>query len=150
MPSTTRRPYSLIAGAITNTCSSQWGYLDYLSYTIQDQLGTQMPSPVPLNEYWTSGIVNDYSGTNWTRGAAGSYTTPANAPASFADQIGGAGSGGMPTPGCAGNGTTKVDHWGQSWYIGTLTSGSGARVQSDTLQKYQDHAIHTGIISPNP
>jgi hypothetical protein len=149
---TTRRPYQLVAGAISDTCSATYGYEDFLSYTIEDQLSTPLPSSVPINENWTTGIINDYSGTNWRRGPAGSYTTPSDA--SFADDIGGENiTGGgftpIPTPGC-GSGSTAVEHWGQSWYVGTTANGSGARVQSDTLQKYQDHAVHNSIVSPNP
>ena len=146
---TTRRPYQLVAGGVINSCDATYGYSDLLNYTIRDQLGAAMPSPVPLNEFWTTIVEPDYTGTNWRRGPATGYTTSAGTPALFADHIQGELSTYTPTPGCGG-GTTKVEHWGQDWYIGSVTPGIGGRVQSDTLQKYQDHAIHTGITSPNP
>ena len=47
------------------------------------------------------------------------------------------------------NGPAVVD-WGQEIRVGTSNSGAGPRVQTDTLQKYTDHAAHTGITSPAP
>jgi hypothetical protein len=44
----------------------------------------------------------------------------------------------------------KVIHWGQDWHVGTCVNGSGPRVQSDTIQKWTDHALHTNITSPAP
>lgn len=34
-----------------------------------------------------------------------------------------------------------VQHWGQEWRIGTRQTGSGPRVETNTLQKYTDRAI---------
>jgi hypothetical protein len=39
---------------------------------------------------------------------------------------------------------------GEAKGFGGLTSASDPRVQSDTLQKWTDHALHTSIRSPNP
>jgi hypothetical protein len=38
----------------------------------------------------------------------------------------------------------------QNWFVGNWVIGSGARVQSDALQKYTDSGWHTNIITPNP
>jgi hypothetical protein len=122
-----------------------------LNYTIKDQMNTVLPTSIPLNENWTTGVVNDYAGTNWRRGAAGSLTTPANNPSAFADFIEGENISLPPTPptACPSAGQA-VDHWGQEWRVGTLTIGSGARVQTDTIQKYTNHAEHQHITSPAP
>jgi hypothetical protein len=47
-------------------------------------------------------------------------------------------------------GSTRVHHWGQEIYVGRTTVGAGRRVQSNTHQKYRDHAAHENITSPNP
>jgi hypothetical protein len=146
---TTRKPYRLVAGTIVNQCDPTYGYNDFLNYTIQDQLLTDLPAGVPLNENWTTGVVNDYSGTNWRRANPGSLTTQG---AGFSDNIAGEAFSlpAVPTPSCAGTSTTKVQHWGQEWRVGTLTIGSGPRVQTDTIQKYIDHAVDLSITSPAP
>lgn len=43
-----------------------------------------------------------------------------------------------------------VQHWGQEWRIGTCTTGSGPRVETNTLQKYTDHAAYTNVTTPAP
>jgi hypothetical protein len=44
--------------------------------------------------------------------------------------------------------STLIDKVSQSWYIGSQTSGSGPGVQSNTLERFQDHAVHISVISP--
>jgi hypothetical protein len=143
---TTRQPYKLVAGTIQHNCDSTYGYSDFLNYTIYDQLSAALPSGVPLNENWTTSVVDDYSGANWRRQNPGNFTTSG---AGFADNIQGEAAGFVPTAVCSGSGV-KVQHWGQDWYIGSLTIASGVRVQSDVLQKYIDHALHQSIVSPAP
>ena len=96
-----------------------------------------------------AGVVDDYSGTNWRRQNPGSLTT---SNAGFSDFLQGEAFSlpAVPTPSCQGTSTTTVEHWGQEWWIGSLTTGSGVRVQTDTLQKYLDHALHLNIVSPAP
>jgi hypothetical protein len=122
-----------------------------IEYLVADQFKAPVPSPISINESWTSGIYADYPGENWRRGPAGCYTTPSATPAAFSDHIQGETTDRSPTPvyntqedGAA------VYHWGQDWRVGTCTIGSGPRVQGDTLQKYIDHAAHTNIYSPDP
>ena len=55
-----------------------------------------------------------------------------------------------PTPQSPQGGNTKVVHWAQAIYIGSETVGAGRKVQTNTLQKYLDHAAHEGIVSPVP
>jgi hypothetical protein len=120
-----------------------------IHYQIRDQLMTRMPSPVPINENWTTGVVADYQNENWRRGSAGCFTTLSQAPAAFFDFIQGETPDRTPTPvyNTQQNGAA-VYHRGQEWRLGTCTIGSGPRVQTDTLQKYVDHAAHNRIFSP--
>jgi hypothetical protein len=143
---TTRKPYKLVAGTIQHTCDTTYGYSDFLNYTIDDQLSAPLPSGIPINENWTTGVVADYSGANWRRIDPGKETTSGPG---FADQIAGEAAGFIPTAVCSGSGV-KVQHWGQDWYVGSLTLAAGVRVQSDVIQKYIDHALHQSIVSPSP
>jgi hypothetical protein len=43
-----------------------------------------------------------------------------------------------------------VDHWTGTWGIGSGTPGAGVTVQTNTWQRFQDHARHTNIVSPTP
>ena len=43
-----------------------------------------------------------------------------------------------------------MHHFTQSWFVGNTTPGSGAQVQTDTLQRYVDHAAHLNVVSPAP
>jgi hypothetical protein len=145
---TSRLPFSLVAGTIQTSCDSSFGYSTSLNYTIQDQLLTALPSGVPVNENWTTGVVNDFSGTNWRRGSPNFITTTGPG---FADTIEGEDLSlpPIPVPTCNGD-STAVQHWGQEIRVGSLTIGTGYRVQANTLQKYKGHAAHTGIVSPAP
>ena len=77
----------------------------------------------------------------------GAFTTLSGAPAGFADQIEGEASGYTPAALAPGNSTVKVEHWDQAWYMGSLTPGLGKIVQTDTIQKYIDHAEHQNILT---
>jgi len=107
-----------------------------------------LPSGALVNEDWTTGAVNDYAGTNWRQSIATGQSYPSSA---FADTIGGENLGLPPTPvpTCDGN-NTAVQHWGQEFRVGSVASGFGRRIQTDTLQKYIGHAAHVEIKSPAP
>lgn len=118
-------------------------------YQILDNLGTPLPVVLPVMETFGP-LIYDYSGTNWQPGAAACLQDP-NSDLTFYDHIGGERTGRSPTPVYETNWTgVAVEHWSQDWRIGTCTPASGPRVQSDTIQKWTDHALHTNIISPNP
>lgn len=68
----------------------------------------------------------------------------------FADRITGETSSHTPIALAPGNNTVKVEHWAQSWYMGSLTPGVGKIVQTDTLQRYTDHAEHQDIATGIP
>ncbi len=147
---TVRGPKLLLAGDVVHQADSTYGYASFLHYTINDNLSQTLPSSVALNENWTTTVTNDYSGTNWRRGNPGSSTTSSSA---LADEIQGEALSLPPVPVPTFQsplGSTKVQHWGQEWRVGSSTSGLGARVQTDTIQKYTDHAVHQSIVSPAP
>lgn len=102
-------------------------------------------SNIGLNEAF-AGQSDDLAGTSWPPYAAGGYVT---SDGTFVDNI------------CAINqknptslppqnplSTTKIDHTNQFWFIGSINSGSGVQVQSNILQRYQDHGVHVSITSP--
>ncbi len=143
---TTRTPNLSIAGTITPNCDPTYGYEMELDYAIQDQMSAALPSGVPVNENWTTGIVPDYSGTDWRRIDPSGIYEPAS---TFADFIGGEDAAHTPRATCDGN-STPVQHWGQEWRVGSIAPGFGRRIQTDTFQKYIGHAAHTSIVSPAP
>ena len=136
--------------AIHNS-NALYGYVSYIYYKILDQFGADFPATkIPLNEIFTSETIPDYpGGTNWDiTNVPGGAPEP---PLKWPDQI----SGSQQTtpkalpPGVP-LGTQKVDHLTGEWRVGSSTPGKGVRVQTNTWQKYQDHAIHTDIVSPAP
>jgi hypothetical protein len=128
-------------------------WLIRIPYLILDNFLTAIPSPVPTNENWTTPEVPDYTNENWVRHVPGcDPDTATYAPASIEDNIQGEYPSFFPTPVYNPphpNGPA-VEHWGQEIRIGTCQIGSGPRVQTDTIQKYTDHAAHTAITSPAP
>jgi len=145
---TTRTPNSAVPGLINTACDGTYGYLTTLNYAVKDQMQAALPSGMPINEDFTTGIDVDYVGTNWRQ----SIPTGVNEPGSaFADLIGGENRAlpPVPVPTCDGN-STPVEHWSQEWRVGSIASGFGRRIQTDTLQKYLGHAAHTSIVSPAP
>lgn len=154
---TVRGPKTLQAGAITDSCDATYAYLSIVDYTIIDNLLSPLPSPVPLNEFWASSPAcgSSYPSCNWIRGPATGFTTTSSAPSSFGDHIQGQANGYSPLAvgpsGCStGVGTAVVQFWGQDWRVGSTSPGVGLRVQTDSLQKYIDHAKHNNIITPYP
>ena len=110
--------------------------------TIQDNLLDTMPTAAPLNEQWASGFVNDWpGGNNWTGRAQGSFTG-----VSFADRIDGEDVTipANPMPGCGGN-AALVRHWEQEWRVGSLATGVGRLVQTNTLEQHLDFGRHSNI-----
>jgi hypothetical protein len=136
---TSRKPDYLSRGITRTDCDNSYGYSTYIYYTVKDGLGDAVPTAVPMNEDWSTGVTPDYTGTNWRRqDPKGNMTGDG---AGFADLIQGEAAGRLPTATCDGN-ATAVQHWGQNWYVGSLTHGVGALVQMDTLQKYRGFADH--------
>ena len=149
-------PYKLVAGAITNSgvggssCANPpagtAGFQSKINYTTLSFFGVQL-SNIGINETFAD-QTDDYIGNTWppyTAGGALATTgfydniceinvTPPITPPALPPQ--------SPLS------STKIDHGSQAWFVGSETSGSGVEVQSDTLQRYQDHGLHLGIVSP--
>ena len=150
-PMTVEGPQSLQAvGTPTDTCVNNSGFQSQLTYQIYDNLGYKMLTTVPANESWTSSAVADYTSENWGQNATSNGNATDGQLTDTITQYDSTPGQWYPTPACPNNGSTAVVHWGQEWMIGSTTSGSGAAVQTDTLQKYLDHGRHLNIVSPVP
>jgi hypothetical protein len=150
-----RKPYELEANGIVDKTDSTYGYQSQIHYRILDQTGVVMPFAIPLNENFTSGDVSDFPGANWTLPAdcgtshvcSGTYN-----PSDWFYLVQGAKSGSAPPSQHPPTtlGTTTVDHWSGTWGIGDGHPGAGVTVQTNTWQRFQDHARHANIVSPLP
>jgi hypothetical protein len=125
------------------------GFESDVYYEIYDNLGYPILGEVPTNESWTSAAQPDYTNENWIQNTPNGFTVTSGI---FYDKMGRSGTNWYPYPNCPGNplSTTTVVHWGQEWWVGSQTSGSGAPVQTDTFQDYLDHGLHLSIVSPVP
>ena len=152
---TVRAPYTLGQDSAHTTPvyaqDSQYVWNIKIYYQILDNLLTPMPATVSANEHWTTPPAPDYTNEDWDQSPEGCGTTLSSAPAEMWDFIQGDFVGHYPPPvyNTQQNGPAVI-HWGQEIRVGTCTAGAGPRVQTDTLQKYTDHAAHTGITSPAP
>jgi hypothetical protein len=148
---TVRGPRLLTYSTRIDSEDPEFGYASHIFYKIRDNLNELLPLPIGFNEKWTTGMVNDYAGTSWTRGPVIGATTSNS---ELDDLIQGQGLGGSPIPVPVAPqypfGTTKVQHWGQEHRVGNTAPGTGVRVQINTFQKYRDHASHESIQSPAP
>ena len=141
------RPHHLVHLRDVDTVDATYAYLSFIHYRIEDQFNTVLPRDVEINEKWTGGVVADAPGMNWRRGDAG----PAKVnPADWKDVVGGEASTFTPMPQNPQTplGNTAVTHWNGEWRVGSKDIGKGLRVQTNTWQKYQDHARHTNVVSP--
>jgi len=150
-------PYKLVAGSIvdygislnspscSNAISGKDGYDSVLSYTIFSFTGLQIGN-VAVNETF-AGITDDYIGNNWPWPSP--LASDATSQGTFVDIICVVGPAltppSLPPPQSS---SVKIDHALQSWFAGSLTEAAGVEVQSDTLQRYQDHGRHLSILSP--
>ena len=134
-----------------HNADATYGYLTEIHYRIEDQFTDVLPSDVPVNEAFGS-IVTDFAGTNWRRDAPSGKPV---GPSDWFDMIGGEHFMLPPYPIATAPCTpslcnTAVQHWLQEWRVGSTSPGVGLRVQTDTLQKYTDHASHQNRVSPAP
>lgn len=138
---TIRAPHDLKHLKNVDKPDATWGYDCQIHYSIQDQFGKRLPRSVPINEKWSGGVVSDFPGMNWRRGAEGSATV---APKDWFDHIQGETAGHLPAPvapGAAGA-ATAVYHWPGDWRVGSLTIGKGSLVKSIVWQKNRGFARH--------
>jgi hypothetical protein len=147
---TVRSPQSLSYVTEGTVSNASFGYRSLVEYQIRDQFGTLLPSTVPINELFTTGIVNDFPGTNWIRAPQGGASV---SPSGWSDTIDGQPLNGaipQPTGPCSPLCNVPIHHFDGEWYVGSVTPGNGIRVQTNTWQRYRDHATHTNRISPSP
>jgi hypothetical protein len=147
---TVRAPHRLVLNQnFVHMADATWGYETHIHYRIEDQFTDLLPSSVDINEQWTTGVVADSPGMDWRRGSEGAAVV---SPADWFDRIQGETSTHTPTPRnpCSPLCNTAVYHWGGQWFVGSSTIGSGRRVQTNTWQKFTDHAEHTNRVSPAP
>jgi hypothetical protein len=119
-----------------------WGYESRIHYSILDQLGDRLPRDVPINEQFTTGLIADFHGMDWRRGAEGSALVN---PADWNDRIQGETAGHTPPPvnPAHADAAVAVYHWDGDWRVGSLTIGDGRLVSSVTWQKNRGFARHT-------
>ena len=139
-------PHHLYAKGSSHAADATWVYASHINYEVIDDKGAAIKG-FDVNEQWDTGVVKDDPTSDWRRGPPGAFPSTTTM---FADLIGGETPTHTPAPTAPGSplGTTKVQHWGQSWYIGSQTPGKGTKVQTDTLQKYLDHGEHLSVKSP--
>lgn len=127
------------------------GYETFIDYRIEDQFNRVLPDYVPVNELWTGDVVNDYTGTDWSRSV---HSGTLISPDSWFDLIRPASDWVEPTPvgpGDTGD-DTAIHHWEGEWRVGSTTPGDGVLVScandrwaDDTTcvwKRYRGHADH--------
>lgn len=151
-------PYKLISNGSTNTigvtgscslipaASGTSGFQTTVPYSIISFLGSQI-SHIQIAESF-SNHQPIYTNENWPF-QAGTFTTPDG---TFVDNICADGSLTPhplpPPPPPSPPSNTAIDQLFQTWTVGGGTAAPGLSVQTDTLRRYIDHGVHTGITSP--
>jgi hypothetical protein len=166
------RPWNLVAAndQVGNTwvysAAKDNGYETFVNYQTYGLCATDPPmSGYHVNEQLGSPVPY-YPGDNWAWGPATAWFMPSGLnPPTWFDRISVFSPGSNPgDPAYCGTGLlcvpqwsnpgvgphTLVDHIPQTWFIGSSSSGSGARVQTNTLQRYTDSGWHTDIVTPKP
>ena len=149
---TVRGPKKLLASSKFHSANQDFGYDSLISYHIRDNFDAAMPSTIAFTEGWTTNVDNSpYPTNNWGWPTAHGDSTSTS---ELFDHITGPGLGNVPPPNPTPTfdplGTTEVQHRGQEWRVGHVNPGNGARVQTDTMQRFTGHGDHTAITSPAP
>ncbi|MGH6839933.1 MAG: hypothetical protein ACREDT_14270, partial [Methylocella sp.] len=149
------KPYMLLPSGVSDTANKTYAYSSRIHYMILDQNMNVLPENVLVNEKFTTSLVNDYPGTNWRFPIDCGPSQVCKIlldPNNWNDVVEGEAKGFVPTLMNPQSplGATAVDHWSGTWGIGDGHPGKGVTVQTNTWQKYQDHARHTNIVSPSP
>jgi hypothetical protein len=151
---TVRCPSHIQQDSIDYEAANVFGFVTIITYSVWDNLNTKLPYDLPVNEYFTTEIIKDYSGTNWERSTPNGHMT---GNVTFTDSIGiDEDLSGytfdpwIPTPEAPSSNLsqTRITHFGQQFWIGTLNPGTGVHVQNDTLVFYLDHGAHEDRVSP--
>jgi hypothetical protein len=150
-------PYTLVSNGtisnrgVTQNCTLSApngtdGFQTLIPYRIRSFFGVDVTNVYIVEGFHGSSVV--FPNNDWPFPAAGSALLSAG---TFVDNI------------CVVNATTppslppqtplssvQVDTLFQDWYVGGNNIAAGVRVQSDSLNRFQDHGTHTDIVSPNP
>jgi hypothetical protein len=148
-------PYEMDPDGVTdkgvNSCSDTTGggtngYKSQAIYTALSFFGVTLNN-IGVNETFGT-QVDDFSGNNWPPNTPGGLTIPSSN--TFADTICAVGPTLTPAPLTPQTplSSEKIVHSAQSWFVGSVTSGTGVEVQTDTQQYYIDHGRHLTIVSP--
>ncbi len=148
---TSLTPWEFALNSATHVPHATRGYVSTYTYTVRDQFQNILPSDVPYNEKFTSGVRIDYPGTNWGFPAGFGAVQPPNnmfdtmAPPEYSPFV---------TPAAVHPGApdafVQVANRDQEWYVGSTVSGSGRRVQTNLQRYYLGFAEHQMVVSPNP
>lgn len=121
------------------------GFESLVPYTIVSFLGTQI-SKIQMAETLNNQQIS-YSGENWPF-KANTFVTPDG---TFDDEICQVTSSTIaPKPLVPQSPLTNIviDQFSQTWTSGGGSVAPGLIVQTDTLRRYIDHGLHTGVTSP--
>ena len=147
-------PYEMVPDGVTdkgvNTCSDTTGggtngYKSQAIYTAQSFFGVTLNN-LGVNETFGKDVPD--ASNNWPANTPGGLTIPSSD--AFADTMCSVGKTQTPAPLTPQNplSSEKIVHSPQSWFVGSVTPGTGVEVQTDTQQYYIDHGRHLIIVSP--
>lgn len=135
------------------------GYVSTVGYFVESKFGVTMVG-IPVNEFFTGSdsptapytqdtenwdlyaLIQNHNPTTTDQEGFGDYICVSNYNGQFVP---------VPQPPPApptALSTTGVDSRAQEWHVGSNSNGDGPLVQTDTLQRYLDHAAHLDIKSP--
>ncbi len=150
-------PYKLVSNGATTTrgiqgsclavpaASGTAGFQTLIPYAIISFQGVQISNISVFENF--SNYQSIYTNENWGSFTASGITT---LDGTFVDDICRDGSGltPQPLPPQSPLSSVAVDQMFQTWNVGSGSAGAGLSVQTDTLRRYVDHGVHTGITSP--
>jgi len=157
------RPWSTVAAS--DKVGGTWvysiaygdGYDTHINYKTLSLCSTDAAmSTYDINEQFTSSWSLTNSAYNWLAASATGASVPADG--QWFDDVNFYSSASNcsalpcnPAPSNPGVGPHNlVEYASQSWFVGSQTSGVGARIQTDVLQRYTDSAWHDQITTPAP
>jgi hypothetical protein len=154
LPFTVNRPYKLGSAGAPYDAPFNDGYVSYIYYYSYDRFNNLMPS-IALNEQFGTWL-NDDPSNNWAKPTAfgvSGYPPDSVSQHYWYDQIYHHQCSACippvlhPQSPLTGN---LIDKAPQTWRLGSSTVGSGASVQTNVLQRYQDHGRHVQpIVTPS-
>ncbi len=133
-------------GRALNDCytSGNVGYTTYLNFQVVSLFGASISNAYAVESFGPT--VTDYPKTNWAQITAGPPTITQSG--LFTDQICYTVPGAFPAlqPPATPPNMVLINHAVQTWTVGNKTGG--VNVQTETLQRYQDHGCYLNFQSP--